>query len=65
MMIPSMRLRWRRHTRAERVQVTHDQAIAELKALEHSKERLDKYEENPNDGYKTPFNSSAYPGLDI
>jgi len=60
-----MRLLFRRGRRAKSGPVSRDEAVAELKALEHSKERLDKYDENPNDGYHTPFNSSAYPGIDI
>jgi hypothetical protein len=45
--------------------VTHDDAVAELHKLEHTKAQLDRYDRNPNEGYHTPFNSSAYPNLDI
>ncbi len=58
-------LNWlRRNSKANRP-VTRDEALADLKALEHSKEKLDGYDGNPNSGYKTPYDSSAYPGRDI
>lgn len=61
----AMKLRFWRTRSAVPHHVTHADAVAELHALERQKAHLDRYDENPNDGYSTPFNSTVYPGVDI